>query len=454
MESKQFRILDKRTDIPFDAWDVTSAEDLRGDGDMKGTPKAMRELRGELVDAMEEAHRDDEDEIFDAAEAGIRSLDRQIKIAEVGDGVRGVDDIEEGDDQPDVRVGQEPADKAAGREDGGFSNHRDFILTVKQTCQRGRIEDDRLEKRATGSDEQSTFSDPYGGFTIPTAFEPDMFSLEPAEDEAADRVTRLPMDQPTVKFPARVDKDHSNSVTGGFQVYRRAEADTVQPSRMQVEQIQYNAEPLMGLAYATEELLTDSPSSFAAMIEQGFEDEFTSKLIEERFHGTGAGQFAGVLNAACTLGEDRDSSNEISGNDVIQMRMQAYRYGQCIWMANQDTYKQLLTAHVSLTNEDIAVFSPADSADGQSMVWGRPVYFNEYLPSLGTTGDLVLCNWSEYLEGLYQQPETESSIHVRFDTNERAFRMVARNDGAPWWSSSLTPKRGDNNLSPFVVLNA
>jgi len=44
-------------------------------------------------------------------------------------------------------------------------------------------------------------------------------------------------------------------------------------------------------------------------------------------------------------------------------------------------------------------------------------------------------------------------MHLSFNTDETAFRAVMRNDGQPWWKSTLTPKFDTNTLSPFVTLN-
>ena len=38
--------------------------------------------------------------------------------------------------------------------------------------------------------------------------------------------------------------------------------------------------------------------------------------------------------------------------------------------------------------------------------------------------------------------------------HERVFKFWIRNAGAPWWSSALTPKKGADTLSPFVVIAA
>jgi hypothetical protein len=46
------------------------------------------------------------------------------------------------------------------------------------------------------------------------------------------------------------------------------------------------------------------------------------------------------------------------------------------------------------------------------------------------------------------------SVHVAFLTDESIFRFIYRVDGQPIWNAALTPFKGSNTLSPFVVLAA
>ena len=49
--------------------------------------------------------------------------------------------------------------------------------------------------------------------------------------------------------------------------------------------------------------------------------------------------------------------------------------------------------------------------------------------------------------------ESASSIHVKFTTDETAFRFVMRVDGQPTWNAALTPSNGSNTQSPFITLD-
>ena len=340
----------------------------------------------------------------------------------------------------------------------GFRTERDFYMAVMKAGKGGQVPEN-LEylriRAAVGSDEQGTYSDPYGNFLVPTAFSPEMLTT-PAEGDPIGALTRkVPMQAPIVEIPARVDKDHSSSVSGGLRVYRRAEADTVTASRMQFERVALHANALMGISYTTEELINDSPMSVVALLGNGFRDEFAGKINAERIRGSGAGEYLGALNSPCLISVSKETgqvASSIVGANVLKMRKRIYNFSTSVWVANHDTYDQLAGVHIAGTNGDVFLFQPARGEDVPDMLLGRPIYFIEDCSTLGTVGDLMLCNWGEYLEATYQPLESAESIHVRFVNHERAFKFHMRNDGAPWWRTTLTPKQGSNTRSPFVAL--
>lgn len=310
--------------------------------------------------------------------------------------------------------------------------------------------------KAAGSDEASGANDPYGGFLVPTGFSPDLMKLDPEADPMAGKVTVIPMGNPIIKIPARVDKNHTTSVSGGLTVTRRPETVAGTASRMEVEQIQLQASSLFGLSYATEELLTDSPISFSALLAAGFSDQFTSHLINERINGTGVGEFEGVLASPALVSVAKESGQAaatIVYENVLKMRARCWGYGNAIWIANHDTMPSLMTLNQAVGTGGAVVWQPSAREDHPDMLLGRPLIFSEYAKTLGTQGDLILGNWKEYLEGTYQPLQNDESIHVRFVNHERCFKFWTRNDGRCWWRSALTPKNGTNTLSPFVVLD-
>lgn len=350
---------------------------------------------------------------------------------------------------------------------GGFKSHRDFLMTVMHVGQGGAT-DGRLKhlwqpgREATvGSDEARGISDPAGGYLIPTAFSPDLFKIMPEADPMGGLTRQVPMNNPSLNIPARVDKDHTSSVSGGLTVTRRPETVAGTASQMTFEMINLRAHTLFGLSYATEEILTDSPISFVALLEAGFSDQFTSHLINERLNGTGVGEFLGIMNSLTSNStgptisvakETGQAAATIVKENIDKMRSRCWGYGKAIWLASYDSLPQLrsLVQQVGVGGVPVAYLTVG--VNGEAYMDGRPLIFTEYCKAVGTTGDLVLGNWSEYLEGMYQPLQNAESLHVRFIQHERAFKFWLRNAGMPWWRTVLTPKNSQATLSPFVIL--
>lgn len=335
----------------------------------------------------------------------------------------------------------------------GFSDHREFLTLVMAAGQTGRVEDPRLKFMTAGSDEQSTVSDPYGGFLIPAGFAPSALKVMAESDPLGALTNKVPMATPQVSFNARVDKNHSTSVSGGFVVYRRAETQAVSSSRQQYEQVVLNANSLMGLAYASEEVLARSPISFIALIEDGMRDEFPAKLFNERLNGTGVGQFEGVMNSPALIDVAKESGQAASTivfENILKMSARCWGYGNSVWVANHNCRVQLrsLTQAIGTAGVAVPLFT---NQDGVERLDGRPIYFTEFAQTLGTSGDLMLLNLSQYLEGTLTNMQQAESMHVRFENHERTFKFWMENDGRGWWRTALTPKNG-STLSPFISL--
>jgi HK97 family phage major capsid protein len=356
----------------------------------------------------------------------------------------------------------------------GFESHKDYLSAVmRYGASGGRVYDDRLKPLATvrvigfgsdqgkgpfataGSDEQGVYSDPHGGFLVPVGVAPGIMSVAPEDDPLAGLITNIPMMAPTVKMNARVDKDHSTSVSGGLTVTRKPETVDASSSRMSFEQITMTAHDEFGLAFASEQVLQDSPQSFVAILQAGFRDEYVAAAMNERINGTGVGERLGVLNSPCLISVSKEvgqAAATITKENIDKMEARSWKYSRAAWLANHNTRPQLksLVQVVGAGGNAVPYFA-FNAAGGGETLSGRPIFFTEFAKTLGTVGDLILGVWSEYLEGQYQSEQYAESIHVRFAAAERAFRFYRRNDGQPWWRSALTPKNG-STLSPFVAL--
>jgi HK97 family phage major capsid protein len=119
-----------------------------------------------------------------------------------------------------------------------------------------------------------------------------------------------------------------------------------------------------------------------------------------------------------------------------------------LWLVNQDVDSQLYTIDWSTVGN---VFKPGED-DGYSRLFGRPVIPVEYCPTLGSKGDVILIDPSQYVLLDAGDVQRKVSAEVRFLESELAFLFTWELAGLPGWRQPLTPKNSSTTVSPFVAL--
>jgi len=270
--------------------------------------------------------------------------------------------------------------------------------------------------------------------------------------------TRIPVTAPAsngISYPELDDYDRTDG-NHAVNVYRISEAAAKTKSTPQFGKITINLEKLVGLWYATDELLMDR-EALAAVVEQWFVREFSYKLDYEALRGSGSGEMLGILDNSndALVTVNRAGAGAISGTDVFNMyaRMWANGFRNCEWFVSNTAYAALQ----GITVGNQPVFLPPVGNGGaiaapSGTLLGRPIRILEQASTLGTKGDLNLFDMSQYVIAEKGGIERASSIHVQFTTDQTVTRWVMRNNGRPMWSNVITPNQGSASLSAFVTL--
>ena len=85
-------------------------------------------------------------------------------------------------------------------------------------------------------------------------------------------------------------------------------------------------------------------------------------------------------------------------------------------------------------------------------IYGRPVVVVEQCATVGTPGDIILADYSQYVMADKGDMQSAISMHVRFLTDEATYRWIYRCDSSPTWHTPLVPFQGTNSMSPFIAL--
>lgn len=340
-----------------------------------------------------------------------------------------------------------------------FSNFGEQLRAVIEAAKPGGSIDNRLSiKAATGLNE-NVGSD--GGFLVDDDFSTEILKRAYDTGVLASRCNRVPLSTNAtgLRINAIDESSRANgSRWGGIQAYWEGEADALSGSKPKFRQMELNLHKLTGLCYATDELLLDS-TALEAVISQGFAEEFGFKMDDAIINGTGAGMPLGIISSKSLVTVPKVTSQTagtVNIQNIVGMWSRCWGKSRqnAVWFINQDIEPQLYTMALSVGTGGIPVYMPAGGISGSpySTLYGRPVIPLEQCQTLGTTGDIVLADLSQYLIIDKGGISAASSIHVRFLYDENCFRFIYRVDGQPVWGTSLIPAKGSNSLSPFVAL--
>ena len=300
-----------------------------------------------------------------------------------------------------------------------------------------------------------------GGFLVQTDFTSELLRLVHETGVLAGLTDRKPISANAnglkinaVDETSRVD----GSRWGGVRAYWAGEAAALTASKPKYRQMELNLQKLTGLYYATDELLMDAVA-LGAFIQDAFAEEFGFKVDDAIIRGSGAGQPLGILGHAGTLDIGKETGQDATtvlaeNTEKMYARMWPPSVPRAEWFINQDVWTQLFQlSHVIGTGGVPMFMLPGGLINAPfGSLLGRPVMPIEQCETLGTSGDIIFADLSQYLMIEKGGIEAASSIHVQFLTDETTFRFILRLDGQPKRNAALTPYKGTNTLSSFITL--
>jgi HK97 family phage major capsid protein len=217
---------------------------------------------------------------------------------------------------------------------------------------------------------------------------------------------------------------------------------------------------MMGIAYATGRSLSDAPA-LGTLIENSFASEFSFKIDDEIFRGTGGGQCLGLYPGgnlgSATVQQAKEGGQAV--DTVVAANVQKMfahipprLLTGAVWIIGNEVWPQLF----GMNQANMPVFMPGISMANApyGTLLGRPIVPIEQASAIGDLGDITFANLAEYLIIEKGGLQTAQSMHVRFLYDEMTFRFIYRINGKPAWKSALTPYKGAFTLSPFVGLEA
>jgi HK97 family phage major capsid protein len=314
----------------------------------------------------------------------------------------------------------------------------EFIRSIHS----GRF-DPRLQRAAAHTEQLGST----GGFLAPDQMTAHIHDTSLEMEIVRPRAAVFPMEGMTLRVPGIAIGDHtSGALLGGITGAWIPETGSMDEETAQLRLITLRAWK-RGI-YSTVSNEAGADTVIQSLIGDKFPLAMSWHHDDAFINGTGAGQPMGILNdpALVTVAKETGQGGAtIVYENCIKMlaRLHPALLNGAIWLANPTAIPQLLQLSIGVGTAGVHFPVLRETDGGAWSMLTRPILFSEKLPSLGTKGDLLLVNFSQYLIGMRKDTTVDRSMHVGFQNDTTAFRLISRLDGRGAWDKAFTPKNGD-----------
>lgn len=310
-----------------------------------------------------------------------------------------------------------------------------------------KLEGDYGSKVLHGDDGSS------GGYTIPEDFRAEIMQVSGENTFARQRCFEVPMTTDNMRIPALdqtgTSSSRSNYFGGMYAAWNENDTDPVnaEPS---FKEITLQARELSVYTKVHSYLLADSAISIETMLRRLFGEALGWHIDYAILNGSGVGEPLGILNSGVALGESRASDDIWDDSVEMLAKLSPQSMGRAVWVCHQTVMPQLL----KMDDGTNAIYHPNVVSKPQLTLHGLPVVFTEKTPASGSAGDIMLCDFSQYVLGMRSDLSIAVSEHVDFLKGRLTYVVRSRMDGQPFMSAPITLADGSTKVSPFVYRQA
>ena len=355
----------------------------------------------------------------------------------------------------DVKSSEQEEDKL---NKGGYADLGEFAKSVHQSGN-GRM-DEKMKSWmgvATKTLNEGVQSD--GGFTVPPEFSNNLWQRSIEESKFYDKCFKIPTKGNEYHMPALVDESHASNLFGGVTMYYKAEEAQYTASYPKFREVEWKLNKLTGLAYISDELLEDSAQNMNAVINQLFTSAMHWQMDKDILTGSGVGKPLGIKGAPSIISASAETgqvADTIVYKNLVNMWKRQWRTGNADWVTSSDALAELMLMTIEGGTASTPIWIPGNDASKtpNGAILGRPIIQTEHCDALGDTGDIYLIDFSQY--GVAHKNnggiKTATSMHLKFDYDQLAYKISFRWDGQSMWNTAFQPANSHSTKSPFVKL--
>jgi HK97 family phage major capsid protein len=292
-----------------------------------------------------------------------------------------------------------------------------------------------------------------GGFLLPDNVAADVWTRVYAMGRIISLCDRQPITRGSgIKIPGIDEASRTDgSRFGGIQLVWTGEGGLAASGKPKLNSIDMELKKLLGLVYATDELVQDAPA-LAAFLRRALAMEAQFKIEDAIINGQGGAKPLGVLNSGALIVVAKDSgqlAGTVSASNLYAMaaRLWGPSHGKAIWLMSNEVFEK-----VSDLEDADGVVLFETGPNGERLLLQMPVELCEYTAPLSSAGDIVLATSANTSWRSVSRASTKAST-----SSSRPTRPRSASASVPMASLAGVADRAEEfavTQSPFVALGA
>lgn len=296
-----------------------------------------------------------------------------------------------------------------------------------------------------------------GGWAVPEDFDSRLLTTRQNMRSFINLIPRVPVSVPSGRWPrldifnAPTAGSGDTAEAAGLTSKVRAEGGAYTETNPLLEEVEWRVnDAISGYIKVSKELRADV-GQLEGLLMQLISINDLSKQEYFVLRGNGVGQPLGVLNSDAMIAVTAADDGVFGWADVLKMASRLYTV---------DLSRTCWTYHPGI-EEDLGMLEVgtggavwvANMAGGPGAnLYGYPLFKSQHLPQDDNSGDVILCDWSQYQIWDRGGAYVDFSEHVDFLNGKDTWRFGRRMDGKPLWLDEITlaDPQGSFTQSPFV----
>jgi HK97 family phage major capsid protein len=335
----------------------------------------------------------------------------------------------------------------------GFRNLGHFCDDVIKACRRNGAKSETLARAASLFANEA--AGPDGGYDIPPEFASEISKVAYDETSLLGLANNMPVSGNSMSFPGDETTPWGSS---GIIAKWEGEGDQADPKKPLLKHGELRLKKLRVLVAASDEVLEDA-SNLTAHLTDTMSEAVFWKTQDAIMNGTGSGMPLGILKAGSLVVQDKESgqaNGTVVPQNIAKMlsRVIVGAKANLVWLMNRDVFPQIIT--LTLNNNPVWVQASGGFQNAPNgLLLGSPIVLTDACQGIGNKGDIVLANMRGYRAITKDGgPQLSTSMHLWFDQDIQAFKLVFRMDGGPQLTAPITPPYSTSTRSHFVALQA